>query len=427
MARCLIIGGGLAGLSSAVYLSKSGHDVELIETSPKLGGRTYSFLDKKTNTEIDNGQHIMMGSYENTLNFLKIIGADLFPEYQKNLSIEFIAKGGAKYSLNAKNFFYPFNLIKSIIGYKCLTNSEKFSVFRFFLKIFLVSESELKNKNVYEWLKENNHSENLIKNLWEIIGVGALNTKLNQASAILFNNLLQKMFFSGNKASTIVLPKIPLSKLFVQPCMDYFNKNGIQYSVSEKIEEMEFQDSRAVCVLSENRKITDFDHLILAIPSFAIPNIKANQQILNEKILSMETSSIITVHLWIKEKIFDEKFIGLLNSKLHWIFANEGHYSIVISSADDILDRTPEEIFELVLKELDLYFPQFNAQSISSYKVIKEKRATLKCSIKNESIRSNIKSEYSNLHFVGDWTNTGLPGTIEGAILSAKRVSRQIN
>jgi uncharacterized protein with NAD-binding domain and iron-sulfur cluster len=140
----------------------------------------------------------------------------------------------------------------------------------------------------------------------------------------------------------------------------------------------------------------------------------------------METSPIITIHLWLNKKIILEEFIGLLNSPIHWIFDNKTHYSIVISAAEKFIQLENEEIFKIVENELIKYFSNFSESDVKSYKVIKEKRATLKCSNINEKLRKTINTEISNLIFAGDWTNTNLPGTIEGSISSGKKTAEKI-
>jgi len=426
MANCLIIGGGLAGLSSAIHSSKSGHKVELIEASPKLGGRVYSFLDKNTNTEIDNGQHILMGAYKNTFEYLEIIGSENIPFYQSNLDVNFVKRGGKKFDLKAPNWIYPINLTRAILSFNALNFSEKFSVLKFIATI----DFGLKNKislSVIDWMLQKKQSSNTIKSLWEVIGIGALNTKLNEASAGVFQSLMQKIFFRGNKSSTIVLPVVPLSSLFIKPTIDYFEKSGIKYSLSEKLIGIGSMNGKINIVFTNKREIKEFDKLIFALPPHSIGQIESNEELLSSEIQNMETSPIITIHIWEKIPTFKRKFVALIDSKVHWIFDNGDHLSIVISAADELSNQNSNEIFKVVSKELSDYFDDFTNSNVKHFKIIKEKRATLKCTAKNEQIRKSIVPKFANLYFAGDWTNTGLPGTIEGAILSGKLVANQIN
>ena len=226
MKRCLIIGGGIAGLNAASILTSKKIPVTLIESSPKLGGRTYSFLDKDTDTVIDNGQHIMMGCYNDTLSFVKLIGAENNFEYQQNLALNFLHKSKKQYQLIADTFFYPINILSAILKYNILTAKEKFSFIGFILKLPFLSEKSLRNLNVKEWLEEENQSFNAIKYFWEILCIGALNTSLEKASALIFYKILIQIFLNGNFASTIILPKHGLSESIIDPAISFIEKNG---------------------------------------------------------------------------------------------------------------------------------------------------------------------------------------------------------
>lgn len=425
MKKCLIIGGGLAGLSSAVFLTQKGYFVELIEASPKLGGRTYSFFDKENHTEIDNGQHILMGSYTNTFEFLKLIGAESIPEYQSKLKVEYLKKGGKSYTLSAPHRFYPFNLIQALLNFKAVTFRERISVLKLLTELVFVKKNQI-NHTVLEYLTSNKQSQNVIDSVWELITVSALNTKINEASVNMFLFLLKKMFLEGNKSSTIVLPKVPLSKLFIEPTQEFFKKNDIKYSCSEAAVSLSVENERIIKVNTNKREILNFDNIILAIPHHALKKINSRFSIISDGILNLESSSIITIHMWSKYQVIKNNFAGLIGSKIHWVFNNGTHISVVISAADEYTKMKNAEIFEFVLNELNFYLPNFPKESVTDYKVMKEKRATIKCTYNNEILRSKIKTDIKNLVFAGDWTNTKLPGTIEGAIQSGKSASVSI-
>lgn len=426
MAKCFIVGGGLAGLSSAVFLSKAGYEVELIESTPKLGGRTYSFINKNNNSEIDNGQHILMGSYQNTLEYLKIIGSDKIPEYQNNLEVNFQDKNGIQFSLKSPHSFYPLNLFQALLSYKAISLAERLKIIKFVFTIMFNKRKDLKQKNLYQYLTEQNQTPAAINSLWELIAVSTMNTKLNEASAEAFVKLLSKMFLNGNKASTIVLPKVPLSRLFIDPAIKYIELRSAKCSVSESLKSISTSQNEIIKITTNKREITDFDYLILAIPHHAYKNLKSNTKILNDININMPTSPIITLHIWLKKELFEYKFMGLINSQIHWIFRNKDHYSIVISASDKYTELNNSEIFNLLILEISKYFPTFSNNDVLDYKIINEKKATIKCTIENEKIRGNINSPYNNLLFAGDWTNTDLPGTIEGAILSGKNAANII-
>ena len=415
MKKCLIIGGGLAGLSSAVYLTQKGFNVELIEASPKLGGRTYSFFDKEKKTEIDNGQHILMGSYENTFEFLKIIGTESILDYQSKLKVEYYKKDRVKYILKSPHKFYPFNLIQALLNFKAVTFYDRIKALKVLVGLTKTNNDLYSERTVKEYLTEKDQSQNAISAIWELLTVSALNTNLNEASANIFLFILKKMFLEGNKSSTIVLPIAPLSKLFIEPVEEYFKINKIKYSCSEAVTSLTEENNKIKKVLTTKREISDFDSLILASPHHAIGKIDTKFSIVADEVLNLETSSIITIHIWLKREILTSKFAGFLDSKIHWI-----------SAADEFVLMKKSEIFDIVINELELFLNDFSKDSVKDYKVIKEKRATFKCTIENEKFRSKVSSNFENLTLAGDWTNTKLPGTIEGAIQSGKFAAEEL-
>jgi len=427
MAKCVVIGGGLAGISTAVFLSKNNHDVQLIEASPKLGGRAYSFKDKLTDDFIDNGQHILVGAYKTTFEFLRIIGTENLPYYQKKLQVTYVTKDGSRFSLKTPHTFYPLNLLQAILGFKLLRFNERIRIVKFISKLFFIGDKNLASKTVFEWLKENNQSEDSMKSFWDLLTVSTLNTPIDEASSLMFAKVLKEIFLNGNKASTIVLPKYGLSKLFCDPAEKYLKTNGANVSLSENIIKIETNGEKVLKVITNKREITDFDFVISAVPFYSLQKLFPELPFIKSVNKNLETSPIITIHLWLSENIFEEKFYGLINSRIHWIYKNKNHISAVISSADEMVELDSKEIYQICIEELRSYFPKFNNVVVKNYKVLKEKRATFESTPKSDEVRSKIKSPYNNFHLAGDWTNTKLPGTIEGAILSGKEAARKID
>ena len=157
----IVIGGGFAGLSAAVHLTSKGKKVELIEASQKLGGRAYSFTDKSIGTVIDNGQHIMMGCYTETLNFFRLIGAAGNLIFQDKLEVNFLMPHYHIVPLKSGFKIYPFNLAAGLFSFKAISVIERLLLLKFFLKIPLSSVRDLSKMTVYEWLAEEHQNENL--------------------------------------------------------------------------------------------------------------------------------------------------------------------------------------------------------------------------------------------------------------------------
>jgi squalene-associated FAD-dependent desaturase len=415
--KVIVIGGGFAGLTAAVYLAKNNHIVTLLEASPKLGGRAYSFLDQKTNTVLDNGQHILMGCYYETLNFLALIGALENFLSQKKLEVNFIEEGFQVLPLKTFPFFYPFDLLLGVLQYKAINFSERLALIKIFFKLPFYSGNKLSQLRINEWLKKENQSKNVRDSFWRILAVGALNTSLEKASAKIFVDILRQIFLSGKRAATIILPKYGLSESYCKNAEEFIRNNGGEVVLSEAASELSLKDGSISEVHTSNKVYSDFDFVITTIPAFALYKIIDKEFQIN--IPKFIYSSILNIHLWMKDKSFPEGFYGLINSPIHWVFNKGEHLNLVISDASELVNKPDEEIMTMVKDEMNKYFLT-TSDSIINYKIIKEKRATFIPSSDINDRRPPPKTKIENLVLAGDWVDTGLPSTIESAVKSGR-------
>lgn len=441
MKKVLVIGGGLAGLSAAAYLTKNKFDVTLLEASPKLGGRVYSFFDEKTNTEVDNGQHILMGCYADTLTLLKMTNAYQYfhiaadRKNQNRLVINYLDRDGKEFKLQSSDLFYPFNLLSALLSFKAFSVSEKLSMIKFFIKIKFIDSEKLWNLNVKQWLMKENQSDGVIKTFWEIISIGALNTSTEKASAKIFCDILKEIFWKDKTSSLIILPSLPLSKSFIEPICNYLIQNNCKVQLSEKCVSFEVSNNRIERVItvpadsSKQNVYNDFDFVISAVPFYAL------EKLLDKSFLSVQSefnySSILNIHLWLtkdaseKFNFINKEFYAFNNSELHWLFNKQTHWNIVISNADKFMEKPKEEIFSFVLDELGNFIP-ITQNDISDYKIIKEKRATFIPDEKTLKNRPAAETKIDNLFLAGDWIETKLPATIESAVKSGRLAAEKI-
>ncbi|MCX6170935.1 MAG: hydroxysqualene dehydroxylase HpnE [Ignavibacteriales bacterium] len=419
MKRVIVFGGGFAGLSTSVYLAENNFEVTLLEASPKLGGRAYSLLNDSQNDIFDNGQHILMGCYEETIAFLKKINSLDKLEIQKSLSIPFVKRGGSIHRLDSKKYFYPLNLLYGIMNYKALSVKERLKVIDFFLDLLCCYSCDLKDKTVSEWLKCKNQSDNSIKAFWEILVVGAFNTTVEKASAEIFAEILKRIFLTGNNSAAILLPKAGLTQLYIEDSIKFITNRKAKINLSEKVIKIILEGNKITGIVTDRNTYNEFDFVISAVPAYALEKIDflSNQKI---EFPGLEYSPIVNVHLWLKENPFNEKFYGLIDSKIHWVFNHGKHISLTASSADILTKMENEKIVDEFISELERYFPIFHREIILDSKFIKEKRATFVPDIVSNELRKNFFLSFENLFFAGDWINTGLPSTIESAVLSGR-------
>lgn len=434
MKNVIVIGGGLAGLTSSFYLSKKNYNVTLIEASPKLGGRTYSLFNEEQNDYYDNGQHLLMGCYKDTLQLINEIKSEDKIEIQKNLEVNFVDENNKSYKLKSANLFFPFSLLFTILNYKAITLKERFKIIDFMLDIACCFKEDLENMTVLEWLLLKNQTDETINKFWEILILGTMNSSPEKASALIFSNVLKEIFLTGNNSSKFILTKAGLSEIFVNPISKFLLETNCEIKLNEKVEIIVVEKNIVKKIITNKKTIENYDYVILAIPPFAYSRIKIIDESKKEisplsQIHSQEFkySPILNIHLWLKENIFKEKFYGLLNSEIHWIFNHGKHISLTKSNAESLINLDKDLIINEICSELKNYFPNFSKENIIDFKIIKEKRATFIPDVASNKIRKEIKSEFKNLFFAGDWTTLEFPATIEGAIRSGKEASHVIN
>jgi len=417
MKKCLVLGGGFAGLTSAVYLSKAGFKVELLEASPKLGGRAYSLLEPVTGEIVDNGQHIFMGCYKETLKFLKVTGSLGKLEFQGSLTINFLKENNKLFQLSASKFLYPLNLLLALLNYKAITFSERLLMLKFFFKLPFNLNKDLCKMTVLEWLEKENQNENIRKAFWDFLSIGALNTNPETASAKVFSDTLKEIFLRGSKAAKIILAREGLSETYCNSAQKFIGKNGGEISLSEKAEELIVENHKIIKVKTGKREISDYDFVVSALPHYALEKIIEIKNHFKNPVL--QYSSILSVHLWLKQNNLQKSFYGLIGSQIHWVFNHISYLTLVISDAERFMELSKEEIFAIAYEELNK-FMGISREEITTYKVIKEKRATFIPSNNVLGSRPETETKIKNLFLAGDWIETGLPSTIESAVKSGR-------
>jgi len=415
--KCVVIGGGIAGLTSAAYLTYHGFSVTLLESTPKLGGRAYSFTDHNSNDEIDNGQHILMGCYTDTLKFIKLIGAEKNFIFQKYLQVNFLKAGRGVVKLKSFRILYPINILFALLRFKTVTFEERLSIVRFMIKLPFVSGNRLNNQNVRDWLESEKQSKEVIKSLWQVIAVGALNTSIDRASAVSFRDILIQIFFRGNFSSTIILPKYGLSQSYVINAIKFIKKNNGIIELSSPVEELVISENNITEIITSKNNYRDFDCVILAVPLYSLRKLLLDEIVASD--VDFEYSSILNFHIWLKNNPLNESFYGLIDSPVHWIFNKGSYINIVISNANHLMDKSSDEIYQMCMRELKL-FTAISESDVQYYRVVKEKRATFIPSNQIINCRPSSKTKINNLFLAGDWTDTGLPSTIESAVKSGR-------
>ena len=436
-----IIGGGIAGLSAAVFLTERKFNVRLIEGSPKFGGRAYSFYDKEKKEYFDNGQHILAGWYKNTFEYLKIIGTYDKLNFQKALQIDFINKNQKVYKLRCPKVFAPLNIMIGLWVY---------NGFSFFDKVRLLNVLRLINKEkfsdkmlseitVKKLLTMLKQSENSTKMFWNPFIYAVFNATPENVNAFIFVNIL-KIGFTKINHSNLVIPNVNLNSLLVNDALSYLERNDVRVRNNSKVKKIKIGKNQVEHLELDSGEKIQSDLYISAVPFFSFKEMFDTESFTEnfKDADELVSSTIVSIHLFfrddIPEQILQENsfgMTGLIDTKVQWIFKRSSkHLLLVISAADfleDFSDRTNEEIINIYKEELCKCINGFDDLTITNYKIIKEKKATFIPDVSSSKYRVNQVSEIKNLFIAGDWTDTGLPSTIESAVISSKKITEVVS
>lgn len=431
-ADVLIIGGGMAGLAAAVELTSRGYSILLIDQKQRLGGRTYSFIHPETGDEVDNGQHLLMGCYHATLQYLQMIGAEDLVEIQETMSVIFRSPHRPTVELKTNSLPAPLNVLGGLLTLSSLSFANRLKLLRVGVDVMLKdpdTNKHLHSISVSQWLDELGQPEVNRKYLWDIIAIGALNDSLDKVSAALFAKVIKTAFFGSRMSASMVIPKKGLSTVLVDKAREFIERRGGTILLNTTVEEIHVSGFKIQDVkLIDGNRIKP-KAVISAVPYFDIARVFGDADSFGLKFIDEFTSSpIVTLHLWFEAHFMKEKFCALLDSPIHWIFnksmmygkENDGlmYLALVVSGAHDLVEREKDELVEMGYKELKRFYPAASVSKIIHSLVIKEKRATFSPKVGIEQFRPSHTTPIHNLFLAGDWTDTKLPATIEGAVQS---------
>lgn len=429
-----VVGAGAAGLSAACRLASRGARVLVLEARARLGGRATSFPDRDTGAVVDNGQHVLLGCYTGTLAFLHDIGADANVTMQRSLRVAMVDLAGRRSTLECPDLPAPLHLVAGVLDWSALAWADRLSIFRMARPLRLARRAlrpgasvvaASPGETVENWLIRNGQTARLREMLWEPLAVAALNQPISQAAAPPFARVLAEMFGSDPRAASIVLPTVPLDAMYGEPARRFIEERG--GTVLTGVTGVLGADSAAGLSVSTRDRRFDVPAVISAVPWFAWPSFAAAVPALaglSANAAAMDASPIVSVHLWFDRPVIDEPFVGLPGRTMQWVFDKRdargsagGAVSLVSSGAAQVLAKSNEELIALAHEELAQALPASREAQVLSATVVREPRATFSLA-PGQPPRPGTETPVPGLFLAGDWTDTGLPATIEGAVRS---------
>jgi zeta-carotene desaturase len=435
----LIIGGGFSGLAAGVALSEAGCGVRLLEQKPHLGGRARSFLDPTTGSMVDNGQHIFMGCYHVTIRFLSTIGTLDRLRFQKHLNVHFLERGGRLTVLRSPALPSPWHLLLGVLRSGSFTFKEKLEVLRLggSLRRQKVSGHSSERLTVRDWLTKLGQSEGLQRNFWDLLCIAALNEDPSVASAALFERVLQLALFTSSEDSRIGIAGVGLSEVYADAATAYIQSRGGRVECGRGVACLLVAEGQCRGVRLSTGEQIEAESVVSAVPSFALAALLPGELLRQEPffapVVVLRAAPIISINLWFDRAITDLDFVGLRGGTVQWLFnkgkilgSGENYVSLVLSGAHRHITRSKEELLDMALLELGDFFPEARKATLVHSLLIKERFATFSPTWEAEGLRPAARTPVRGLYLAGDWTATGLPATIEGAVQSGYNAARAI-
>lgn len=442
-ADVVVIGAGCAGLAAAVRLSARGAKVVVVEQAPRLGGRATSFVDRQSGERVDNGQHVLFGCYRETYALLGEIGAADHAPLERSLELT-MAGGldGRSYQLHCPDLPSPWHLLFGLLTWRAVPMADRLAAFH--MRALLQDAHRLRpeeiaaridpSMTVSEWLTRQRQPASMRKWLWNPLAYAALNQNPDDASARPFVRVLAEMFGPDPHAAAVGLPRVPLDELMAAPAVEYVHARGGTV-ITKRPARLAVNGDRVASVKVGDTTVRAAT-VISAVPWHAFSgmweeNVPPALAEIARNAAGMRSTPIVTVNLWFDRSVMDRRtsFIGVADGTTQWVFDREaitgagGHLSAVSSGAVDLIRLENDELIARAEADVRRVLPAAGRAALTRALVVREPRAGFSLA-PGEPPRPRTVTPLAGFLLAGDWTDTGLPATIEGAVRSGNAAAR---
>jgi squalene-associated FAD-dependent desaturase len=423
MKSIAIIGGGVAGLAAGCALAEIGYKVALFERKPYMGGRASSYEHPGTGEVVDNCQHVLLGCCTNLIDFYRRIGSEQDVQWFDTLT--FMTPGGKQSQLKPSALPAPSHSSIAFLKTQFLSWSDKLAISRG-LAAMMREPLPDTGESFLTWLRQHGQTDQAIRRFWEPVLVSALNEDLDRCSVRYASLVFRDSFLKSAHAGEMGVPAVPLTELYSR-AKGYIEERGGTVRLRTSVEQIASGREEVQLTLGLEGKGEEFaaDSVIVAVPwhvtAKLVPTLAA-------QLSQIESSSITGIHLWFDRRITDLPHAVLLDRTIQWMFhksllqpkrGEQGSYvELVVSASKKLIDMSRQEIIDLAVKELGEFFPAVHGAKLKKATVVKEFHATYSVLPGADALRPKQATSDPRLFLAGDWTDTGWPATMEGAVRS---------
>lgn len=438
-----IIGAGFAGLSAAVRLSAAGVKVAVFEQAPRLGGRASAFTDKATGERVDNGQHVLFGCYRETYAFLRAIGADGLAPLQPRLHLPMADRTGRTMDLRCPNLPAPWHLLAGLLRWPALPPADRIAALRVGQAIRRARRHGVdraaaavpEDLTVTAWLDRLRQPRTVRDWLWHPLTFAALNQSPDVAAAAPFVRVVSQLFGPEPDDSAVGLARVPLDEMYAEPAVRFIESHGGAVHLKSPATVLVDEGGRVAGVRTPGGDLRA-SNVISSVPWFAFADlwreVPASIAQVARDASAMGSSPIVTVNLWFDAPVMSRPFVGLVDAPVHWAFdkatlvgERATHLAVVTSAADHLAALDNDDVTRVTLEHLTRAVPGVGRRRLLRSVVVREHRATFSVAPDGPA-RPGPDIGLPGFHLAGDWTDTGLPATIEGAVISGHRAADRI-
>ena len=415
----------------------------MVEEAPRLGGRATAFTDRETGERVDNGQHVLFGCYRETYAFLEQVGAAHLAPLQSRLTLAMADTTGRMSRLECPDWRPPLHLAAGVLRWRAIPLRDRLSALRMGRVLLdarrrgaeAVANGVAEHETVDAWLRRHGQTPAICEWLWHPLAVAALNESPRDAAARPFVRVLGEMFGPRPQDSAVGLPAAPLDEIFAEPARRFIEARGGRV-IAKASARVEIDPRGGISAVRAGTDVIETTRVVSTVPWHAIGRIWAGDPpgplaAILRNAVAMRSSPIVSVNLWL-ENVELESFVGLIGGPMHWVFPKvrgsngpkvvRSHLAMVSSGATDLVDLENAEITRIAVDQLQRSLPALASVNVVRSVVVREHRATFSVA-PGSPPRPGPETPIPGFYLAGDWTDTGLPGTIEGAALSGHRAA----
>lgn len=439
-ADVVVIGAGFAGLSAAVRLATAGLNVVVVEQAPRVGGRASAFTDRATGERVDNGQHVLFGCYRETYAFLRAIGAGDRAPLQPRLHLPMADSSGRLSALRCPNVPPPWHLVAGLLRWDALPLSSRMAALRAGdvirrarrAGVDAVARDVPDDLTVTTWLDRLRQPAPIREWLWHPLTLAALNQSPDVAAAAPFVRVVAQLFGPAPDDAAVGLARVPLDEMYAEPARVFLEARG--GAIHVKAPARVVVDSSGVAAVRTPAFDVAARHVVSTVPWHAFgglfeDEVPAPLRATAAAAAALGSSPIVTVNLWLDGPVMTHTFVGLVDAPIHWVFDKAAivgeratHLALVTSGADALAAADNDEVTRLAVESLGRALPMARTRTVLRSVVVREHRATFSLAPGGPP-RPPTRTGVRGLYLAGDWTDTGLPATIEGAVASGHRAA----